>query len=370
MEFSLRLHQIPLSPKSKKDRFLKSDIIQSPISKRSPMKQNDINFMNEGFPSPNSRSPTKRYIPKKPIKQIKISQCHCDYLYNPMDWSSRNCIAVALDSKIVLIPEPFEFKKKFDCEHVEAVSLRFSPNGEKLILGSLLGTIRSFDIQTCSSISTYSTNETSALTIDQSDSIIISGFSDGSISLIDTRSSEFRKIQFHTTCCCKTVFSKLNPNIFASGSGDSIVGIWDVRNSEKPVLKYENHKSTVKAICWSKKDSDIIITGAGVGDFSIQKWNVNTGEVIQTKYVGSQICNLFFSPNEKEIVSTEGYSDFKLNIWDSEKLMLINSIDSHTDRILFSAMSPQAELLCTLTEKDPLQIWKLFSNNEEKISLR
>lgn len=365
MEFNLRMLQIPLSPKSKEDRFSVPSIARSPEPKKSPLKQKELSF-----PSPISRSPVKKYIPRRPVKQINLSPCLSDYLYNPIDWSSKNCIGIALDSKIVLLPSPFEFRKRFDSDYVEAVSLRFSPLGDKLILGSLLGPIRSFDVQTCTSVTTYNTNQTSALTIDQIDSLIAAGFSDGSISLIDIRAKEFMELKFHSTCCCKTVFSKINQNLLASGSGDSRVGIWDIRKLEKPALKYENHKSTVKAICWSKKTSNVIVTGAGVGDFSIQKWNVNTGETIKYNNVGSQICNLFFSPSEKEIVSTEGYSDFKLNIWDSNELKLLNSIDSHKDRILFSAMSPQSELICTLTEKDPLQIWKLFSNDEEKILLR
>lgn len=50
------------------------------------------------------------------------------------------------------------------------------------------------------------------------------------------------------------------------------------------------------------------MTGGGTQDRTIRFWNTLRMENTESYDVGSQVCNLMFSRNSNELVSTHGYS--------------------------------------------------------------
>ena len=75
-----------------------------------------------------------------------------------------------------------------------------------------------------------------------------------------------------------------------------------------PLAKFSQHQAAVKAIAWSPHKQGLLATGGGTQDRTIKFWNTNKLKNIKSIETGSQVCNLMFSKNTNELVSTHGYS--------------------------------------------------------------
>lgn len=76
----------------------------------------------------------------------------------------------------------------------------------------------------------------------------------------------------------------------------------------KNISKFNEHKAAVKALTWSPHSYNTLITGGGTTDKTIKFWNVNSQKLVHTIDTGSQICNIAFTKNANEFVTTHGYS--------------------------------------------------------------
>ena len=84
--------------------------------------------------------------------------------------------------------------------------------------------------------------------------------------------------------------------------------LWSVHNASSPITKFSAHKAAVKAIAWSPHQHGRLATGGGTADRSIRLWNTLTLKLQDTLTTNSQVCNLLYSHNVNELVSTHGYS--------------------------------------------------------------
>lgn len=71
----------------------------------------------------------------------------------------------------------------------------------------------------------------------------------------------------------------------------------------------------MKAIGWSPHQSGLLASGGGTQDRHIRFWNTHTLQPLLSVDTGSQVCNLMFSKNSQEIVSTHGYSRNQIILW-------------------------------------------------------
>lgn len=55
---------------------------------------------------------------------------------------------------------------------------------------------------------------------------------------------------------------------------------------------------------------------------------------------GSQVCNMMYSSNSNELVSTHGFSMNAINIWNGKTMDKIGILRGHSYRVLYLAGSP------------------------------
>jgi len=67
-----------------------------------------------------------------------------------------------------------------------------------------------------------------------------------------------------------------------------------------------------------------------------------------------------FSKSENELVSTHGYSDNAVVVWKYPSLKKIATLTGHSTRVLYLAMSPDAETIVTGAGDETLRFWKVF----------
>jgi cell division cycle 20-like protein 1 (cofactor of APC complex) len=77
-----------------------------------------------------------------------------------------------------------------------------------------------------------------------------------------------------------------------------------------------------------------------------------------------QVCNLIWSLNSHELVSTHGFSSTtaqnQICIWKYPSLGMVASLTGHTHRVLYLAMSPEGETIVTGAGDETLRFWNAF----------
>ena len=133
----------------------------------------------------------------------------------------------------------------------------------------------------------------------------------------------------------------------ASGGNDNKLLIWDMRNTTLPIVRFEDHKAAVKAIAWSPCTSGLIVSGGGTFDHTIRFRNTRTAEVLNVIDVKSQVCNMCWSKTSNEIVTTHGWSQHQVTLWQYPKMQPLVNLLGHTCRVLYLAAAPDDQSIVT-----------------------
>ena len=122
----------------------------------------------------------------------------------------------------------------------------------------------------------------------------------------------------------------------------------------------------MKGLAWSPHSRGLLASGGGTADRTIRIWNVLESTCVRAVDTGSQVCNLAWSKNVDEIVSTHGYSQNQITLWSIPSMDQLGSFIGHRSRVLYLAVSPDGENIVTGAGDQTLRFWNLFP---PKISL-
>lgn len=82
---------------------------------------------------------------------------------------------------------------------------------------------------------------------------------------------------------------------------------------------------------------------------------------MQSIDTGSQVCNIVWSKHSCELVSTHGYSQNQIVVWQYPSLQQVTKLTGHSYRVLYLAMSPDGESIVTGAGDETLRFWRVFS---------
>ena len=197
------------------------------------------------------------------------------------------------------------------------------------------------------------------------DHILTSGSRDRLIYHRDVRSPDqhLRKLTGHKQEVCGLRWN-CDDGQLASGGNDNKLMVWD-KLSATPMYKFSEHTAAVKAIAWSPHQRGLLASGGGTADRRIRFWDTKSGsseagKCIQEVDTGSQVCNLAWSKNSNELVSTHGYSQNQIVVWKYPSLTQVVSLTGHTYRVLYLARSPDGETVVTGAGDETLRFWNCF----------
>ncbi|OMO81011.1 hypothetical protein COLO4_23796 [Corchorus olitorius] len=193
-----------------------------------------------------------------------------------------------------------------------------------------------------------------------SSSVLSSGSRDKSILQRDIRAQDdfVSKLSGHKSEVCGLKWSYDNREL-ASGGNDNKLFVWN-QHSTQPVLKYCEHTAAVKAIAWSPHLHGLLASGGGTADRCIRFWNTTTNTHLSCMDTGSQVCNLVWSKNVNELVSTHGYSQNQIIVWRYPTMSKLATLTGHTYRVLYLAISPDGQTIVTGAGDETLRFWNVF----------
>lgn len=117
---------------------------------------------------------------------------------------------------------------------------------------------------------------------------------------------------------CVNCIKFLSHNSFATGSDDSLINLWDVRNLRKPTKVLSGHTSWVKNIEWSEREKLMVTTAF---DGTIRAWDLNDlDESFDKVFLMKGLMRMKLTPDGTKMVisTTNGY------------LIIIHDLNLHT----------------------------------------
>ncbi|KAJ5377328.1 WD repeat-containing protein srw1 [Penicillium cataractarum] len=312
-----------------------------------------------------------RYINKVPFKVLDAPDLQDDFYLNLVDWGSSNVLGVGLANSVYMWnSQSSRVTKLCELKDDTVTSVSWIQRGTHLAIGTGKGLVQIWDAEHCRRLRTMvgHTNRVGALA--WNDHILTSGSRDRLIYHRDVRSPDqyLRRLSGHKQEVCGLKWNTEDGQL-ASGGNDNKLMVWDKLN-ETPLYRFSDHCAAVKAIAWSPHQHHLLASGGGTADRTIKFWNTSTGALIKEVDTGSQVCNLSWSKNSDEIISTHGYSQNQIVIWKYPRMEQVVSLTGHTFRVLYLAMSPDGQTVVTGAGDETLRFWKIYDRRANRDSRR
>ena len=181
----------------------------------------------------------------------------------------------------------------------------------------------------------------------------------------DMRSSRSINVfRGHTQEVCGLKWSP-DGSLLASGGNDNCLMIWDPRKMNGPLHQFSEHKAAVKALAWCPWQKNLIVSGGGSEDKTIKYWRVDEGKLVSSHKISSQVCSLLWNPNERELLSAHGYSQYQLTLWKYPSMEICSEFYGHKDRVLHLALSPDCSTVVSAGGDETLRFWKVFDSSRD-----
>lgn len=311
----------------------------------------------------------KRKIPEKPFKILEAPLLEDDYYLNLIDWSKSNMLSVALRGSIYLWSGANGLVTKL-CqtfsEYEIFTGVAWDQRGDFLAMGLSDGKTEIWDPVKLKMVRNdlEAHMERVGCLAWEGSNILATGSRDSNILVRDLRiksaSSTVMKFKGHKQEVCGLKWSP-NHMQLASGGNDNKLFIWNIKKNE-PEAKFSEHKAAVKALTWSPHQNGLLLSGGGSNDKTIHVWNTLTMKNVKSVYTGSQVCNLIFSKNSNEFVSTHGFSNNQVIVWKYPELSKVSVLEGHTSRVLYLTLSPDGETIVTGAgaSDETLRFWNVF----------
>lgn len=312
-------------------------------------------------------SPRKapRAVSKVPFKVLDAPDLADDFYLNLVDWGNSGLLGVGLGSCVYMWNSSSgRVTKLCDLQDDIVTSVSWIQRGTHVSIGTNKGLVQIWDAEKQRRLRTMTGHTARVGALAWNDHILTSGSRDRLIFHRDVRQADqyLRKLVGHKQEVCGLRWNTEDGQL-ASGGNDNKLMVWD-KLSQTPLYKFSEHTAAVKAIAWSPHQRHLLASGGGTADRRIKFWSTATGSCVQELDTGSQVCNLAWSKNSNEIVSTHGYSQNQIVVWKYPSMTQVASLTGHTYRVLYLAMSPDGQTVVTGAGDETLRFWKCFGKRE------
>ncbi|KAG8719121.1 ubiquitin-protein transferase activating protein [Ceratobasidium sp. 394] len=345
----------------------------------------------QGSATPGSVAPTsRRKISDKPERILDAPGLMDDFYLNLLAWSSGNILAIALGECVYLwaaetgtvthlSTAPCDPVTEQPVTHV--TGLDWSLDAAYLGIGYANGTIEVWDVESGTKLRSMMGRQGQVACLAWNQHVLASGCVDGAIWMHDTRVAvhKVQEMMGHASEVCGLKWQPANANgsgggmlgLLASGGNDNVVNAWDSRVGTnngsavagriQPKWTKRNHIAAVKALAWCPWQPNLLATGGGTGDAMIHFWSSTSGARVNSLSTPGQVTSLIWSQHSKELLSTHGFPHNAVMVHSYPGMGKVTEIkDAHDTRVLFSAMSPNGDVVATGAGDENLKFWKIW----------
>ena len=322
-----------------------------------------------GNHGPRPRKQAYRHIPQSPERILDAPELLDDYYLNLLDWNCNNVLAVALASTVYLwnattgdiqqlmqTPEPEDYIS----------SIAWAADGKHLAVGTHGAEVQIWDAARVKQLRTLRGHNARVGSLAWNGHTLTSGGRDSMIFNHDVRVRESIQatLRAHEQEVCGLKWSP-SGNQLASGGNDNLLYVWDNQSISggRYLHRLEEHSAAVKALAWCPFQSNLLASGGGTADRCIKFWNTHTGACVNSIDTNSQVCSLVWNKNEREILSSHGFSQNQLCLWKYPTMTKMAELTGHTARVLHMAQSPDGATVVSAAADETLRFWKVFGES-------
>jgi cell division cycle 20-like protein 1 (cofactor of APC complex) len=316
--------------------------------------------------APSTSSPVRlpRKIPRAPFKVLDAPALADDFYLNLVDWSAQNVLAVGLGSCVYLWSAcTSKVTRLVDFGDAGAVcSVAWSQRGSYLSVGTDRGDVQVWDPARCKRVRSMPGHKQRVGCMAWNHHTLATGSRDRAVLLRDVRSPEphVGRLGAHRSEVCGLKWSPDDREL-ASGGNDNQLLVWaPPAGGGAPLHRFTAHQAAIKALAWSPHQHGLLASGGGTADRCVRFWNTSTGQALSCVDTGSQVCNLSWSKNVNEMVSTHGYSQNQIVVWRYPSMHKLATLTGHTMRVLYLAVSPDGQTIVTGAGDETLRFWNVF----------
>jgi len=236
------------------------------------------------------------------------------------------------------------------------MSVSFSPDGKRIVSGSGDNTLKVWDVETGERMLTLEGHSDYVMSVSFSPDgkRIVSGSYDDTLKVWNAETGqELLTLKGHSSDVWSVSFSP-DGNRIVSGSGDNTLKVWDVETGQE-LLTLKGHSDYVRSVSFSPDGNRIV---SGSGDNTLKVWDAETGqEMLTLKGHSDYVMSVSFSPNGKRIAS--GSLDKTVKIWDADTGELARTIDEHSGYVRSVSFSPDGKRIVSGSGDKTIKIWKV-----------
>ncbi|OAF71736.1 Activator of meiotic APC/C protein 1 [Intoshia linei] len=311
-----------------------------------------------------------------------------DYYLNIMDWSVKNILAVCLGTTVYL----WNYDSQTTTILTDFVnnsndypsSIKWSHDGKFIVIGTFSHNVEIWSVEKEMKLRTMKGHAARVGSLSWKEHILSSGSKSGYIHHHDVRISEhiLGKWAAHSQEVCGLAWSNGSNKCLASGSNDNALKLWSYdsistnfeMNGNKyytggPIHTLTEHKAAVKAIAWCPWQNSILASGAGTADKCIKIWNSTTGECVKSVDTNSQVCNILWCEEYRELASSHGFKQNQITLWKYPLMTKVADLLGHTGRVLHMSLSADKTTIASVGADETLRFWKCFPEREKSVKL-
>lgn len=255
----------------------------------------------------------------------------------------------------------------------DVVSVAFSPDGKRILSGSLDGTLKIWNAGTGEETTTLRGHKgpVNCTTFSPDSKLVISGSRDRTVKVWNATTGEEKITGMHPDSVLTVAFAP-NGKWFASGSR-TLLKIWDARTGANLATFHPHGESKnplvdrVYSISISP-DSKMVAT-TGTSDNVVRVWEAVTGKLnLALRGHDGFVYSVAFSPDGKRIVSAS--DDRTIRVWDVEKGSEVMGLKGHLDAVASVAYSPDSKRIASAGGHDQtVRLWDA-ETGEPRLVLR
>ncbi|KQJ84383.1 cell division cycle 20.2, cofactor of APC complex [Brachypodium distachyon] len=319
--------------------------------------------------------PTKqrRHIPQTAERTLDAPDLVDDYYLNLLDWGSSNVLSIALGNTVYLWDGSNGSTSELvtvDEDNGPVTSVSWAPDGRHIAVGLNSSIVQLWDPSSNRLLRTLrGVHESRVGSLAWNNNILTTGGMDGKIVNNDVRirNHAVQTYHGHEQEVCGLKWSGSGQHL-ASGGNDNLLHIWDVSMASSVqsagrtqwLHRLDDHLAAVKALAWCPFQSNLLASGGGGSDRCIKLWNTHTGACLNSVDTGSQVCALLWNKNERELLSSHGFTQNQLTLWKYPSMVKMAELTGHSSRVLFMTQSPDGCTVASAAADETLRFWNVF----------